>query len=238
LPNDDKAAAAASTDGSRRRALYGRSRGKTLRQRHALLVRETLPKSEIGPDDLAELAARFAFSPREIWLEIGFGGGEHLLDQAEAQPEIGFVGCEPFINGVAKLLAGIDERGLSNVRIHSGDAGALIAAMGPGLLSRVFCLYPDPWPKRRQNKRRLISPEFIADLARAMRPGGEMRFASDIDDYCGWTLQRFLDSDCFTWQARHSRDWREPWPQWRSTRYEEKARREARTSSYLTFLRV
>jgi tRNA (guanine-N7-)-methyltransferase len=238
LPIDDRPAACAPKDGPRRRALYGRSRGKTLRQRHARLMRETLPAAEIGPRDLADPSALFDFSPREIWVEIGFGGGEHLLDQAAAQPDIGFIGCEPFINGIAKLLAGVDERGLANVRIHSGDAGALIAAMRPGFLSKVFCLYPDPWSKRRHNKRRLISPDIIADLARAMRPGGEMRFASDIDDYCGWTLRRFLDSKCFSWQARHARDWREPWPQWRATRYEEKARREGRTSSYLTFLRV
>ena len=230
--------AADSSDEPRRRALYGRSRGKTLRQYHARLMREALPQIEVGASDFAEPAALFPFSPREIWLEIGFGGGEHLLGQAAAHADIGFIGCEPFVNGVAKLLAGIDEQGLSNVRIHSGDAGALIAAMPAELLSRVTCLYPDPWPKRRHNKRRIISPELVAALARVIRPGGEMRFATDIDDYCGWTLQRFLNSAGLSWQAGEAIDWREPWPDWRPTRYEQKARREGRTSSYLTFLRV
>jgi tRNA (guanine-N7-)-methyltransferase len=243
LQGDDKtppgeSSAAVWSDEPRRRALYGRSRGKTLRQYHARLVREFLPEIEIAADSLAAPAMLFGFEPREIWLEIGFGGGEHLLNHAAAMPEIGFIGCEPFLNGVAKLLAGIDELRLSNVRVRSGDAGALLAAMPSGFLTLVFCLYPDPWPKRRQNKRRLISAALIAELARVLRPGGQLRFASDIDDYCGWTLQRFLGSKEFSWQATRSGDWRAPWPAWRATRYEQKARREGRTSTYLTFQRV
>ena len=242
-PNNDFAppaivAAAALPDEPRRRALYGRSRGKTLRQNHARLLREALPQIEIAPAALAGPTPLFPGAPSEIWMEIGFGGGEHLLSQAAARPDIGFIGCEPFVNGVAKLLAGIDEQGLSNVRIHSGDAGALIAAMPERFVSRVFCLYPDPWPKRRHNKRRIISTGLIGELARVMRPGGQVRLASDIDDYCGWALRRFLDAPAFCWQARQSGDWRQPWPDGRSTRYEEKARRELRGSSYLTFLRV
>jgi tRNA (guanine-N7-)-methyltransferase len=218
--------------------LYGRSRGKKMRQYHARLVREALPEFEVVPGDFARSANLFLNAPSEIWLEIGFGGGEHLACQAAARPEIGFIGCEPFINGVAKLLAEIDKRGLSNVRIHSGDAGALIAAMPSGSVSQVFCLYPDPWPKRRHNKRRVVSAAFVSELARVMRPGGQTRFASDVDDYCGWALQRFLNSPAFSWRARQSSDWREPWRDWQSTRYETKAQRDDRTSSYLTFQRV
>ncbi len=225
-------------DEPRRRALYGRSRGKTLRQYHARLMREALPRVEIAPAAFAGSAPLFAKAPSEIWLEIGFGGGEHLLGQAAARPDIGFIGCEPFVNGVAKLLAGLDEQSLSNVRIHSGDAGALIAAMPASFVSRVFCLYPDPWPKRRHNKRRIISSALIDELARILRPGGELRFASDIDDYCGWALRRILEAPAFRWTARQSSDWLEAWPEWRSTRYEAKAQREGRTSSYLTFQRV
>jgi len=201
-------------------------------------VREALPELVVAPEAFAEPARLFSFDPDEIWLEIGFGGGEHLARQAAARPQIGFIGCEPFVNGVAKLLAEIDEQGFSNVRIHTGDAGALITAMPAGLLSRVFCLYPDPWPKRRHNKRRIISSGLIDELARVTRPGGQVCFASDIDDYCGWALQRFLNCSAFNWRARQSSDWREPWPDWRSTRYEAKAQREGRTSSYLTFQRV
>ena len=201
-------------------------------------MRDALPHIEIGPAAFAEATGLFALPKAEIWLEIGFGGGEHLLAEAAARPDIGFIGCEPFVNGVAKLLAGIEEQRLSNVRIHSGDAGALIAAMPANFVSRVFCLYPDPWPKRRHNKRRIVSPGLIDELSRVLRPGGELRFASDIDDYCGWALRRLLDAPHFRWLARQSRDWREPWPEWRSTRYEAKAQREGRTSSYLTFQRV
>jgi len=201
-------------------------------------MREALPRLAITPAEFAGSAPIFAHGPSEIWLEIGFGGGEHLLAQAAARPDIGFIGCEPFVNGVAKLLAGLEELRLSNVRIHAGDAGALFEAMSANFLSRVFCLYPDPWPKRRHNKRRVISSEMVEELARILRPRGELRFASDIDDYCGWALRRILEAPAFRWRARQSSDWREAWPEWRSTRYEAKAQRAGRTSSYLTFQRV
>ena len=221
-----------------RRALYGRSRGKTLRTHHRGLIADLLPRLEIDAGPIAEAAALFPFVPREVWLEIGFGGGEHLLAQAKACRDIGFIGCEPFVNGVAKALAGVEEGELDNVRLRAGDAGALIANLPAASLARAFILYPDPWPKRRHNKRRLISHAMIGELARAMRPGAELRFATDIDDYAGWTLRRFLDSDDFVWRARAADDWRLPWPDWPGTRYEAKARREGRTPVYLTFARV
>jgi len=221
-----------------RRALYGRSRGKTLRAHHARLLAELLPRLEIPAGPIADPAALFPVAPRAVELEIGFGGGEHLLAQARARPDVGFIGCEPFVNGVAKALAGIDEQALDNVRLRAGDAGALIEALPAGALARIHVLYPDPWPKRRHNKRRLISPAGIGEFARVLRPGGELRFATDVDDYAGWTLARFLASDAFAWRARAADDWRLAWPDWPGTRYEAKARREGRRAVYLTFARV
>ena len=221
-----------------RRALYGRSRGKTLRTHHASLIAERLPGLEIAPEAIRNARDLFPFAAQEIWLEIGFGGGEHLLAQAKAHRDIGFIGCEPFINGVAKALAGIEEARLDNIRLRAGDAGALIAHLPAASLSRAFILYPDPWPKRRHNKRRLISDAMIRELARVVRPGAELCFATDIDDYAGWTLHRFLASPDFAWRAREADDWRRPWPDWPGTRYEAKARREGRKPVYLTFSRV
>ncbi len=230
----DESAGATSTP---RRVLYGRSRGKALRDGQERLIAEILPEIAIEPDALSA-PGLFPFAPREIWLEIGFGSGEHMIAEATANPDVGFIGCEPFLNGVAAALAGLERAGLSNIRIRRGDAQALIEAAPPGVFSRVFILYPDPWPKRRHNKRRLISEDMIGALARALRPGGEVRFATDIDDYAGWTLRRFLASPCFRWTADGADDWRLPWPGWRPTRYEAKAHREGRKSSYLTFARV
>ncbi|MGD0186706.1 MAG: tRNA (guanosine(46)-N7)-methyltransferase TrmB [Roseiarcus sp.] len=229
--------AEASRDARSRRTLYGRSRGKALRPGHAHLVAERLPALELDAATLASGAPLFAFEPRELWLEIGFGGGEHLIAQARAHPDVGFIGCEPFLNGVAKLLAALQLHGLDNVRLRAGDARALIEALPPASLSRIFVLYPDPWPKRRHHKRRVISAEMIAEIARAARPGAILRFATDIDDYSGWALSRFLDSPDFRWTARIADDWRTPWDDWSATRYEAKARAAGRASTYLTFIR-
>ena len=173
-----------------------------------------------------------------MWLEIGFGAGEHLVEQAKANPHVGFVGCEPFLNGVVAALAGLKREGLSNVRVRLGDAQAVIEAVPDAFFSRVFMLYPDPWPKRRHHKRRVVSPKLIEALARVMRSDAEVRFATDIDDYAGWTLSRFLASPHFRWAASRADDWRRPWPEWRPTRYEAKARSEGRSSVYLTFVRL
>jgi tRNA (guanine-N7-)-methyltransferase len=219
------------------RRLYGRSSGKALRVGQARLLAEALPRFSIAPETLA--AGRgFAAPPREVWLEIGFGAGEHLIDQAKANPDVGIIGCEPFLNGVVAALAGIQREQLSNVRLRRGDAQSLIEAAPDAFFSRVFMLYPDPWPKRRHNKRRVVAVGMIEAMARAMRRGGELRFATDIDDYAGWTLRRFLASPHFRWAATRSDDWRRPWPQWRPTRYEAKARSEGRGSVYLTFVRL
>jgi tRNA (guanine-N7-)-methyltransferase len=219
------------------RRLYGRSSGKALRVGQERLLAETLPLFSIAPEALA--AGRgFAAPPREMWLEIGFGAGEHLIEQAKANPDVGVVGCEPFLNGVVAALAGIKREQLSNVRLRRGDAQSLIEAAPDAFFSRVFMHYPDPWPKRRHNKRRVVAAGMIEAMARVMRRGAELRFATDIDDYAGWTLTRFLASPHFHWAATRSDDWRQPWPQWRPTRYEAKARSEGRGSVYLTFVRL
>ena len=186
------------------RRLYGRSRGKALRPGQERLLAEALPLFSIEPEALAAGRA-FAAPPREVWLEIGFGAGEHLIEQAKANPDVGIVGCEPFLNGVVAALAGLERERLSNVRLRRGDAQALIEAAPDAFFSRVFMLYPDPWPKRRHHKRRVITMGMIEALARVMLGGAELRFATDVDDYAGWTLARFLASPHFRWGRDSSR---------------------------------
>ncbi len=222
--------------GPPRPRLYGRSRGKALRAGQERLVAERLAELTIDPHALAEPAA-FGFDAKAFWLEIGFGAGEHLIEQAKANPDVGLIGCEPFLNGVAAALAGLERDGLVNVRLRRGDAEALLEAAPEAFFSRIFLLYPDPWPKRRHNKRRIVSDAMIAALARVLRPGGDVRFATDIDDYAGWTLKRFLASPRFRWAASRAAEWRVPWPGWRVTRYEAKARKAGRDCVYLTFVR-
>ncbi len=218
------------------RVLYGRSRGKSLRAGQKGLLAEALPLYSIAMEDLAQGRA-FTPTPREVWLEIGFGAGEHLIEQAKANPEVGIVGCEPFLNGIAAAITGLEREDISNVRLRSGAAQAVIETAPDAFFSRVFVFYPDPWPKRRHHKRRLLSRSMIGSLARVMRQGAELRFATDIDDYAGWTLARFLASPQFRWTVAQAEEWRRPWPEWRPTRYEAKARFEGRRSIYLTFVR-
>ncbi|TXM88164.1 tRNA (guanine(46)-N(7))-methyltransferase TrmB, partial [Methylobacterium sp. WL116] len=186
----------------------------------------------------ATLFPGLAQGPSEVWLEIGFGGGEHLAAQAAAHPEIGIIGAEPFVNGVAKLLRAVDERALRNVRIRDEDVSPLLAALPDASLARVYLLYPDPWPKRRQRKRRFVSDESLAEIARVLRPGGLFRFASDIDDYVGWTLVRTARCPHLRWTARTAADWTQPYPGWPGTRYEAKAIAAGRRPTYLEFARV
>jgi tRNA (guanine-N7-)-methyltransferase len=216
-------------------AFFGRRKGKKLRAGQDGLVTDLLPRLRVDPTgDIA--AFRGAFP--ELWLEIGFGGGEHLAAQARAHPKTGILGCEPFVNGMAKLLAAIDQEDLANVRLWDDDATKLLPLLPEGAFSRAYILYPDPWPKRRQRKRRLVSDDTLGMLARLMHPGAELRFATDIDDYAGWALARVMRSPHFRWTAERADDWRKPWEGWVSTRYEAKALREGRVPSYLTFLRV
>ena len=159
------------------------------------------------------------------------------MTTAAGHSDVGFIGCEPFLNGMARALADLASADLDNIRLHCGDAGELIDALPAASLGRVFIHYPDPWPKRRQRKRRFISDAMVGRLARVMQPGAELRFATDIDDYCGWTLTRLLRSPDFRWTAERARDWRVPWPDWISTRYEAKALAEGRRCCYVTALR-
>ena len=212
---------------------FGRRKGKRLRDEQASRIETLLPKLRI---DLT--SPQIALTTAEHWLEIGFGGGEHLADIAEKNPDIRFFGCEPFVNGVAKLVGEIAHRDLTNIRIHDGNASDVLAKLPAASLSRIYLLYPDPWPKRRQRKRRFVSDKSLKVLAEVLKPGGEFRFASDIDDYCGWVLQRIARSSDFVWTAETASDWTEPFAGWPGTRYEAKAKREGRIPSYLTFRRV
>jgi tRNA (guanine-N7-)-methyltransferase len=225
---------------SRGGAFFGRRKGHPLRPHQAALMESLLPRLAL---DLAApapvpLAALFAHAPTAIGLEIGFGGGEHLVSQAAAHPDMGFIGCEPFVNGMAKALALIEAQGLANIRLHFGDAGDLLAWLPPAALARIDLLYPDPWPKRRHWKRRFVQETRIAELARVVRPGGAFRFATDWPDYAAWTLERLTRSQLFTWTAERADDWRRPWPEFTSTRYEAKAVQAGRAPCYLVFQRA
>ena len=171
----------------------------------------------------------------EIRLEIGFGGGEYMISQARAQPQVGFIGVEPFVNGMAKALAALAAHSLSNVRLHHGDATDLLDWLSPESLTRVEMLYPDPWPKRRHWKRRFVQDNSVMAIARVLRPGGEFRFASDVAHYAAWTLGHVLRCPQFEWTAERADDWRRPWPDFSGTRYESKAIDQGRCPCYLTF---
>ena len=174
----------------------------------------------------------------EIVLEIGFGGGESMIAQAQDAQQTGFIGVEPFVNGMAKALAAIEGQGLRNIRLHFDDAANLIDWLPKEFLSRIDLVHPDPWPKRRHWKRRFVQDEMVARLARILRPGGEFRFVTDIPDYAAWTLQRLMRSRDFEWTAQTADDWRRPWPRFTTTRYNAKASREERASCFLIFRRL
>jgi tRNA (guanine-N7-)-methyltransferase len=222
------------------RAFFGRRKGHPLRPRHAALYETLLPKlaldlSKRAPADLREL---FPVPVDTVRLESGFGGAEHLLAQAQANPSTGFIGSEPFVNGMAKALAGIEQHSLKNIRLSAGDATHLIDWLPAGAAARIDLLYPDPWPKRRHWKRRFVQDESLQRLARLLRPGGEFRFATDIAGYASWTLARALRSPALEWTAECADDWRKPWPDFGGTRYEAKAKREGRAPAYFSFRKI
>jgi tRNA (guanine-N7-)-methyltransferase len=220
------------------RTLYGRRKGKKLRVRQSHLVSDLLPSLALDPAaQIADPRDLFPAAVDAVRMEIGFGGAEHLVAEAARQPGIGFIGCEPFVNGVAKLLVQIDERGLQNIRVHHGDARQILQRLPDGRLDRVDVLYPDPWPKWRQRKRRFLSTDNLYEIARVLRPGGVLHVATDIDDYAGWVLARVAHMDELSWSARAAGDWLTPWPHWPGTRYEAKAYREGRAPVYLEFTR-
>jgi tRNA (guanine-N7-)-methyltransferase len=218
---------------------YGRRKGKRLTARKQQLVADLLPvlRPDLSAPAQPKLATLFSEPVREVWLEIGFGGGEHLLWQARANPDVGMIGCEPFLNGVASLLGGIDDHGIETIRIHDGDARDLIAWLPDAAIARAFILFPDPWPKKRQAKRRLVTPALVQSLARIVRPGGELRFASDDMNYAREALATIGRDGAFGWTARRAGDWQERPADWPETRYERKALSEHRKPAYLCFRR-
>ncbi len=223
----------------RRDSLWGRRKGKPLSARRTDLMAERLPALlvDIGTPFSGTLAGLFESPVSAFRLEIGFGGGEHLVHEAEARPDIGFIGAEPFLNGMAKAVAAVSEKKLGNVRLFGSDAAELLDWLPAAALDRIDLFYPDPWPKKRHWKRRFVSRENLDRFARGLVPGGLFRFASDIESYVDWTLRHVVVRPEFDWTAERADDWRLPFPGWPGTRYERKAFAEGRKPAYLAFRR-
>jgi tRNA (guanine-N7-)-methyltransferase len=227
-------------DGKRELRSFGRRRGRKPSPRQTALLcehypRVALPLAHPPPDRLADL-----FQPpvADVWLEIGFGGGEHLIWQAKANPGAGLIGCEPFQDGMVKALSAIAAETIGNIRLHADDARPVLRWLPDASIGRAFILFPDPWPKRRHQKRRLVSAAMLAELARVMRPGAELRMATDSGDYARWILQAIHEQGSFSWTADGPTDWRQRPPDWPPTRYEQKALRDGRRCTYLRFRRA
>ena len=221
-----------------RRLIHGRRQGHRLHPAQARRVAEILPEfePELAAGNLAQwFGARVPETGFDTFaLEIGFGGGEHLVHQAGQNPGVGIIGCEPYINGVAMLLGKIRRAGVDNLAVHPGDARDMFDVLRPGSVEKAFLLYPDPWPKARHHRRRFVTPEHLEPLAHVLGPGAEFRVATDIPDYVRQTLEE-VPRHGFEWRAEGPEDWRTPWDDWISTRYEQKALREGRVPHYLTF---
>ncbi len=227
------------SESEREPKFYGRRKGHPLRARAERLVAELLPRVAVPDPAPGGLDIATLFSPDcpDLWMEIGFGKGEHLAAQAAAHPEVGFIGCEPFINGVAGALAEIEDRGLGNVRLFADDVRYLLPALPDVSIGRLFLLFPDPWPKTRHHKRRFINLENLDALARILKDGAQFRFATDHMGYCRWALARLMAHPAFEWLAEGPDDWRARPADAAPTRYEQKARREGKACVYLTFRR-
>jgi tRNA (guanine-N7-)-methyltransferase len=223
------------TEQNRPHRLYGRSHSHALSARREALVAELLPRLELpeGPFDPRALFP----GKNEVWLEIGFGGGEHLAALAQAHPDIGFIGAEPYLDGMAKMLSAVDDEALANVRLHRGDARDLVERIADAALARIYILFPDPWPKTRHWKRRIVTDGFIAQCARILAPGGRLRFATDVTSYQDWAIERFAREARLDWTARRAGDWRSPPADHVTTRYEEKRLGDAKPVFY-DFVRI
>lgn len=226
------------------RNFYGRRYGKRLRPGQRRLLDENLEPLSVPRLSSASLStpseivcSQLFGRDRPVWLEIGFGAGEHLVHQAQCHPEVNILGCEPFINGVASLLGKLRDQPLANIRIHPGDVRDVMDILPDASISRAFLLYPDPWPKKRHHRRRFMNPEFLTPLARVMTRGSQLRLATDVADYARQALEQIRINSPFFWVASNKRDWETPWDHWPSTRYEAKACREGRKPIYLTFRR-
>lgn len=206
---------------------FGRNRGRSLRPYQQGLVDGLLPTLAPQPKAL----------PARVALEIGFGGGEHLLAQARHNPDTLWIGCEPFINGVAKCLAGIDKEKITNIRLFTDDARKLIEQMPDASVDSIFILFPDPWPKVRHNKRRLVNEETLAMLSRIHKPGGRLLIATDHEDYSVWILERLLVSPHYEWTAEKQADWHNPPADWTETKYQRKTSAEGRAPVFMECVR-
>ncbi|MEL6376703.1 MAG: tRNA (guanine(46)-N(7))-methyltransferase TrmB [Pseudomonadota bacterium] len=225
------------------RNMYGRTKGNKLRASQQEWLAEDLADLSVGAvgwdinPERQQIEIKKLFGDRPLWLEVGFGGGEHLVHQAEGNPNVGFIGCEPYINGVAMLLGKIRKLNQDNIRIHPGDVRDLFDVLPEASVERTFLLYPDPWPKKKHHRRRFVTADYLEPLARVMKPGAILRVATDIPDYVRQALE-VVPKHEFTWRCKGAQDWREPWGDWISTRYEQKALREGRVPHYLTFERI
>ncbi|MVO14943.1 tRNA (guanine(46)-N(7))-methyltransferase TrmB [Parasedimentitalea huanghaiensis] len=241
--SSDKPKGDAHASGAPWRNFYGRFKGKTLKPNQKVYLDEDLAllsPGAVGWDENPNrdnLDLQALFGGRDVWLEVGFGGGEHLVHQAAANPDVGIIGAEPYINGVATLLGKIRQAKCENIAVHPGDARDLMDVLPEASISRAFLLYPDPWPKSRHHRRRFVTQEHLEPLAQVLKPGAIFRVATDIPDYVRQTLEEVPKAG-FEWLAEGPTDWRDSWDDWLSTRYEQKALREGRTPHYLTFKRL
>ncbi|MDG1339631.1 MAG: tRNA (guanine(46)-N(7))-methyltransferase TrmB [Paracoccaceae bacterium] len=224
------------------RNFYGRLKGHNLRKSQEAYM-DDLGHLSPGPiafednPDRVPLDMEQVAGGRDVWLEVGFGGGEHVVHQAALNPDVVIIGCEPYINGVAMLLGKIRDAGVENLMVHPGDARDLMDLLPDGSIAKAFLLYPDPWPKKRHHRRRFVTPEHLDPLARVMKQDAEFRVATDIPDYVRQTMEKVPRAG-FEWLGETPEDWREPWSDWTRTRYEAKAIREDRTPHYMTFRRT
>lgn len=222
------------------RNFYGRFKGPTLTKKQEILLKIELPKFIIDSVDVTDNLERQFLNLRKytnnkpLWLEIGFGSGEHLLNQAQVNPDVIFFGCEPYINGVASLLAKIKEKRVNNIFIYPGDVRNLFDVLPSNSIDRVFLLYPDPWPKKRHNRRRFVNPEYLIPLCRVMKIAAQFRIATDVKEYCSHAFQEVLKLD-FILKEQNQNDFSFPWEGWSPTRYEKKAQKDNKTSYYMTF---
>ena len=218
---------------------FGRRTGRKLTAARRRLMTVLLPRLRLDPySDLGDAAALFPKIADDLWMEIGFGGGEHLVAQATRHPNIGFIGCEPYVNGVAALLAAINDKALTNIRVFDDDVRQLMPVMPTACLGRLYVLFSDPWPKVRHHGRRITVEANLDGFARLLRPGAEFRFATDQTEFAAWTLERMLRDRRFTWVARRADDWRLAPEGWVETRYEQKAQARGLKPVYLNFIRT
>ena len=217
------------------RAIYGRRHGPRMSAAHKRRLDELLPRLSVAMPPKGEPLR--LDDDRPLWLEIGFGGGEHLAWQAKANPDALLLGVEPFISGVAKVLGQVEEDGLDNIRLVADDARLVLQALEDRSVARAFVLFPDPWPKARHNKRRIVNDWSVAELARVLQPGAELRIATDDPGYLHWILDVMMRSPAFEWTAERADDWRVRPDDWPPTRYEAKALRAGRTPAFLSYRR-